>query len=81
MIVEVSYGSFSFLSFQCSLVKTHYTVYFNVPVFEEKCLLMICIENLRRIEIKKNEKCILFCNQIESYLFCSCYVLGSLKKV
>lgn len=26
----------------------------NVLVFEEKCLLMICIENLRNSEIKKN---------------------------
>ena len=79
MTVEVSYGRFCFLSFQCSLVKTHY-VYFNIPIFE-KCLLMVCIENLRSIETKENEKCILFHNQIKSYLFCSYCVLGSLKKV
>lgn len=29
-------------------------MYFNVPIFEEQCLLMICVENLRSTEIKKN---------------------------
>lgn len=45
---------FTFLSFQCSSVKRQYTVYFIVPVFEEKWFVVICIVNVRSLEIEKN---------------------------
>lgn len=44
----------TFLSFQCSSVKRQYTVCFIVPVFEEKWFVVICIVNVRRIEIEKS---------------------------